>query len=917
VTLPVHHFLLVPDSGAARRLRRALASEGARVGVVVGTWLELLEQARAAYLLPAPADWDDALRAALAAVEDAFWQRSLEVAPAETAAAVAEGYRTLVAASDLHAPLPSHGLDALPERAARHCRDLARLQAALGDRLPPDLALARALLADAGAGALRSLRVYRLEGLPQLGRNQRALVDALNARAASGADDADADLERCLERTFADAPDDATPAALATLQRHLFSDTAAATAADDSVQWLGVRDPLEEAEVAAGMVQRLLDEHAELAPADVGLLLPRDEAYAAAVADAFARAGLPLSGLPAERKAADLGREALLHFLLCRERPAPAMALAALLASPLMPWPRATGTALAARVMEGRYELVLADDAPRAWRRMVALIRGTEERPQALAKAIAELVSLLRRDDTTAAHAGRAADAAAAVAAALHAAERVDWKHLRRLASPTTLLGGDETQFTQEGVTVLAEHREPWRAVRHLIVLGFAAGRYPAPPARSPVFSPDDLQAIRAHAGLEVTTPAGVLAERRALLRRQLAVARASTTFLVPRRDALGAAIAPSDTLVFAHRLLGGEGEPAGLVLDLDAEAGRAAARAVALAPPADPVPPRPLASADPDLGRNLLGLRKDDEGRMRPQSPSSLERLLVSPLAWLIERCGAKPVAWAPEEPDPATRGSLAHEVFEHLFPAGAWLPDGARIRESVPALLEQAMRKVAPFLRGAQWRVERRHLTRELTDAALAWRRALAALGAEVAATEVWLEGRFQRIPVHGRADAILALPDARLLVVDYKKSKSGNRHDRMAAGYDVQATVYRRMLETGGPTDDADGEAAARLANAATIGILYYTLNDHALLADGAVAGAGTVPGWRTVDGDVSDRAVALLRDRLRQVRAGVVRLNREGDEAFFEKEAKLRPYAIRDVSPLVPLFLVPDDAEEGAP
>ena len=52
-------FLLVPDAGAARRVRRLIAERGACTGVVVGTWPELVEWARRTYLLPAPADdWE-------------------------------------------------------------------------------------------------------------------------------------------------------------------------------------------------------------------------------------------------------------------------------------------------------------------------------------------------------------------------------------------------------------------------------------------------------------------------------------------------------------------------------------------------------------------------------------------------------------------------------------------------------------------------------------------------------------------------------------------------------------------------------------------------------------------------------------------------------------------------------------------
>ena len=44
-------FLLVPDASAARRVRRLMAEQGARSGVVVGTWPELVEWARRSYLV--------------------------------------------------------------------------------------------------------------------------------------------------------------------------------------------------------------------------------------------------------------------------------------------------------------------------------------------------------------------------------------------------------------------------------------------------------------------------------------------------------------------------------------------------------------------------------------------------------------------------------------------------------------------------------------------------------------------------------------------------------------------------------------------------------------------------------------------------------------------------------------------------
>jgi len=42
------HFLLTPDTASALKLRRMVATAGGRTDVLVGTWPELLQQARTA-----------------------------------------------------------------------------------------------------------------------------------------------------------------------------------------------------------------------------------------------------------------------------------------------------------------------------------------------------------------------------------------------------------------------------------------------------------------------------------------------------------------------------------------------------------------------------------------------------------------------------------------------------------------------------------------------------------------------------------------------------------------------------------------------------------------------------------------------------------------------------------------------------
>ena len=257
--------------------------------------------------------------------------------------------------------------------------------------------------------------------------------------------------------------------------------------------------------------------------------------------------------------------------------------------------------------------------------------------------------------------------------------------------------------------------------------------------------------------------------------------------------------------------------------------------------------------SQDLEFGRDLVALRKDAEGKPKPESPSSLETLMVSRLTWLLRRLEAEPLEWAAEEAGPALLGTLAHEVFEGLFAPGVALPEREEIPERVERLVEEALKRMAPFLRGASWTVERQHFTAQTIKAAQVWREVLAGLGAEVVAAEEWLLGSWSGIAVHGQTDLILGLPGQRLLVVDYKRSKSTKRLKQMQKGYDSQASLYRAMLESGGPKDPKKAELAARLRAAAETGVVYYLLNDQAVLSDIAPPGAESIAGlagarWR---------------------------------------------------------------------
>ncbi len=902
-------FLLVPDSSAARRVRRALVVNGACSGIVVGTWPELVEFARNAYLLPAQnGTWDERFHAALGEVTDTFWSESFSVSPQETAAAIETALCQIVSASDPGKDLIIPNPEQLPERPCKHIGDIVRLVGAMEGVLPNNLSVIRDLISADSADAIQQIYVYYVDGVPALTRWQISLIEKLNNDAGISLD---GQLNTLLHEILSVTEYAGRSSSLAALQAGLFLPPGTKGKLDNSIQWVGTRDFLEEAEIAACLVQTMLEEHADLKLADIGLLLPDSFEYSVAVDDAFTRAGLAVSGLPVERWQRDLGREALFHFLYCRQKPAPAMALAVCLSSPLMPWSREDGAVLAQNVMDGDFRFRSFHSAGKSAKAMLDLIREGDEDPKTLIQGLQSFASLLDGGDEFVGHVYQCKSTVDGLCALLANMSDIDWVELRRASSPKTITTGQSPDFDLEGITVWRESHEPWRQVHHLIVFGFAAGNYPSASGASPVFVANDLNAIREHMELEVDTPADELMRQRARFKRQLSAASDFVSFLVPRRDPSGSKQAPSESLVFMQQLFDA---PEDLILELDSAEDRSHVRYLAQVEAGEPQPPRALTANDIQFDRDLLSLRTDSEGNLKPESPSSLETLMVSRLAWLLRRLRAEPIGWAPEGANVMLRGTLAHQVFEELFQRGHPLPAREEITERVSGLLDDAIRQHGPFLRAAQWQVERRHLAAGITKAALAWREVVKTLGAEILGSEEWLEGMLGSIPIHGQADVLLGLSDNRLLVVDYKRSSANSRRPRMQKGYDSQASLYRTMLQTGGPKDKESSDLSNHLSKVAQTGIVYFMLNDQTALSDSVLIESGEIPGWEVMDGDVASHAIELIKKRLREVQGGLLCLNREGDTVFFDKQAGVKPYALEN-SPLIPLFTMPGEAEEA--
>ncbi len=897
-------FFLCPDKTSARYVRRSLAERhGALIGQQVGTWLDLLELVQHSYCLQTPDnEWEQRIDAAMAQIPDAFWADSLATDPESTRAMVATALTDLLTGIGPGLSFANAKAAPLSPRGKRQLTDLLRLQEHLQPALPHELAMIQVLL-DAPAGQnIRGITVYHALAHLHLNPWQMALLQRLQ-------DDSkhcvDAKLLDEFTKRLAYHPGSPSTSVLNRIQRQLFDKPDKTFRTRKGMQWIGVRDYLQELEIAVGMIQEMVRRNA-IGYSDIGLLLPEDQAYTQAASTLFTTAGIPLSGMNQIRGQRDLGRELIYLFLHSRQpTPTPPMVQAAMLESPLLPW-HAQGIELAQKCMDGNSRGELEAEIPESQHLLLRLLLGKPiTEPDALARSLKGLAGQLTQTDapTPAHHAALAT--IQTLLGRLDAVSAIPWETLLRDSLPAPATIEEEGEYTLEGVTVFHPGRLPWRRVRHLLVLGFQKGLYPGEHKASAIIPEQDRQILNQR-DIAIRTAAQQRQEARLLFRRQISAASDSLSFLIPRSDAFGAPLSPSVSLLFMAQFFDGIDSENDLILELDNPADHQQIACLAQARAPKPVPPRPLTAEDLELGTNLLTRRKTAEGKTAPESPSGLEKLMISPLAWVFNRYGIVSNDWTAQEFDAITRGNIAHNVFQELFQHQQPIPSQKTLEKRLPDILNEKLEQECPFLLQPEWHVERQEFARMLTEAAGVWRQFLRDNKIEILAEEKWLEGRFHRHPIHGKADLIIAAPDGSLYVVDYKTSSSNGRREQMRHGYDSQATLYQIMLTQGSLPADASRRLKQAQKKGKDTGVLYYTLRDQTILGG---KGTETLRDTQVVETNISGNALSAIRSRMNEVRSGLVRLNTDEDRTRFEKNG-VKPWALDD-SPLIELFMKPGD------
>jgi len=882
-----------------------IAEKGAGLETQAGTWLELISTAVNAYGLAQHQDkWQDRFIEALNVCDDGFWSKSFSVAPEETATLLSKELDLLIRV--MGPDVDSFVIDNIPElshRAVGHLQDLDRLHQQMDRLLPVDLAIVRAVMVIDKQQTLRRVKVEVSPNIELLNPWQQTLIDKLNLDSSESHTELFPFSELLCNSNSQDN-------AAGQLQKTIFTAQAQRINLDDSLQWIAVRDYLEEIEIVAGMIQQQLRESPQLSFADIGILLPTDAARSQTVLDLFTDAGLPVSGIAIRQQQRDLGYEVIYNLLQMLRKPAPTMAMAAFVTSPLLPWSIHEGYSLAAAFMRGNYDLTKAQVATSRGERLLKMIHKGVTTSADLNRFLDKFATFLTKDTTRQFHVDRAQELCIQLGFSLCAAATIPWETLFKQATPRPSLSEEVSGSTREGIAVFYEHEEPWRTVQTLYVLGFNEGHYPVDLKPSSVFTPEDITALHS-SGLAIATNPDKSDSLRQLLRRQLSAATKNINFIFSRRDEYGKAHGASSSLSFMAQLFGHASDPENLVLGIGSVSDRTKIKGLAHAAAQHAQQPRLPDVANLTFGCNLLEIFRRHDGSVKPQSPSRLEVLMTSPLAWLLNQADLEPKEWHADTLDIMAKGTLAHGVFENIFAPHKPLPTQQDIPDLVAKYLTQVMSNTFPLLNRPEWRVERYHLQREIEDAALRWNEILKALNATVVGAETWLQGNLNGQPIHGTADLILQLANKKICVVDYKKSSSKKRKIRMEKGYDCQTGLYRIMLQTGGVMHKDNDAPSVHIEPTSVAGGMYYLMNDQIALAD--TDNSFKHPELVTELGtNTCVNAMKLIHQRLQEVAVGYILLNSTSDEAWYEKNAGMPLYHL-DNSPLLRMFMHPEAQE----
>ncbi|MFK5892832.1 MAG: PD-(D/E)XK nuclease family protein [Pseudomonadota bacterium] len=864
-------FILVSDSLSASAVRKKLAAINV-IDLKVGTFTSLIEHLSELWLVPTINDnFEQILTEQIFATPKAFWAKSFKVDPIGSLSLVESSLRIILSALPL-----SQSLNLLIDdstRVGRYYNDLVMLYNSMKHCRPREQLMAKAWLNISDLPSIEPVELICAPDLLFLEIWQKELVDKLLSLSTVNEDTIV--ITSALTEIYRPNIDLNTD--ILFLSEHLFSDSYLNSIDPKNIHWLTCRDSLQEVEVVVGMLKEALD--TGIKPSEIAVIVPNDPDIGTTLISLMNYVGILSSNKNTVEHVyqweLQLIKDCLIFFQELRlygDAYAP-MSLTAILTNPLMPWSKYTSQKYADLCFKGAFrkplsELnfpevdstilkVLCSDSNSEWDIWLESIIGYLQFPK----------------DARYSSKTRCLDSIYELKQYQTKIQQVDFNQqltllINQIQPKHLPIENEKRGELRNGILVFDETEVLLTPIKHLFVLGFNEGCYEVTPSMPGVFTKSNWHDLAMLADLQFDRTSDKQDYLQALLKNNLSKATHSITVLLSEQSFDGSKINPSATLLDMALCF----QPVTNVMpevllksvkSSDINLPFFTVKKV----PAVPQYQIPMAFRDIELNQDLIKINIDKEGNQRTESPSSLNDMLVSPLAWFLNRQGLTSKGWEVQELSVALQGTIAHKVFELQFANKSKLSI-----DDYEALFKEAITIEAPFLLTSFWRIERLQLQNEIQIALIPFVEWCRFQEWRIKNTELELLGSLWGLPLRGFADAIFK-NNKSILIIDYKKSKSDKRLKMLNEGFDLQTSIYRELFQQMTNT------------NVMNIKSGYYTLNDRKLLVDNIPYSNGIgieqlQPNVKLIE--QSKNAIDKIKARIEELRKGKIVLNSDIDK-----------------------------------
>lgn len=867
------NFVLVQDSVSANFIRSELASQGA-LKIKVGNFQALLETLQELWILPKTEDrFREALRSNALKMSQAFWAESIKVDEVSVLAQLEQTVRQILNFSPA-GELPA-SIAAPQSRHEYYFNDLLALISSL-DALPNSHQIVTQWLqfVDEINKSIVPLNLYFPKDWVQIEPWQKPVIDRLLASTKSA-------VPPTIESAFLKL-DQLGSEEYTHLGSQLFNEVPPQKI---PAGFLGVtcRDGFQESQFVANCIAKLIA--AGTQPDQIALYYPANFQKLDWLKAELHAQGIAVSNLPEEKSVYDWQTQLLRDLIRLQLEEVPPMAYCSVLANPLMPW--ANAHQLNRILNQDKHSGSVAAEFSKA---LYPLLQQSISSAQELIEWLLTVGEYLEPKNQLGLTLNRWKSLVGEIQEAFAFYEMDGYplqcqKVLNQLTVGEFVLSHEKSFYLNSVLAISSNEILP-KPVDHLFIIGFNEGHYSLNLSQMIPCSILDLPSWQS-LGFEQSLQ-DQFAFQKHLLKTNLSKISTSLTVSASRQNFDGSKLELSELALDLALCFQSPQEvnPQSLFTNFDHLTDELLSWEyidVTQIPKREP--------QDLQFQEDLLALHTNADNERRPESPSSLSKMMISPLDWLMNRQGIEDTSWQIQTLDIMIQGTIAHKVFELYKDCQPEVFSETLLDE----LYLKALQVEAPFILQPHWRLERIQLRQEIKRALQAFIEWLSTENWQIDQVEQRLKGTLWEIPITGFADAILEM-ESSILVLDYKKSKSDDRVKQLQNGFDLQTYIYRQLLaqKTETAQDSEKDKEKDKVIHSG-----YYTLNDQTLVLDQA-SNSNTQISIKVPDCQLDEQSKAarkVIEQRLLELAKGFVALNRSGDESRW-KAVGVKFYALEN-------------------